>query len=122
MDIADNRSFYAHNDNYPYYWVSMQGIDSPTYASYYTNELDTYVHELAHHLGAPDHYHDEVGGECQNLEFCRECNPGNGRMSWCIMDSQGRTASNLLAEDYDETFCPACLNDMKNRMRTQIFD
>lgn len=119
----ENRSFYDDNDDYPYYIISMQEIVWTNNTAYYNGELLTYVHELAHHLGASDHYHDgEEGQLCKNSAICSVCGGGNARDSWCIMGLRSKSASALLSAGYDELFCEECLSDMKNEMATRIFN
>ena len=104
-----NRSFQWYN-----YGVCMQQIFSNS-SEYYTKYLDTMVHELAHIVGAPDHYHEVVNGVCKNKERCYQCNSSTGRPEWCLMDD-----CYINPNDYDaETiFCDACINDIQNHLKS----
>jgi len=122
--VPDNRSYYSKL----YKIISMQNILTATAGSYGEYTLFTYVHELAHHLGAKDHYHDVVDGECKNKCICSECaSEESRRESWCIMGSYengdvSRHGSQLIAADYDELFCSRCLDDMEIKLRSLAWD
>ncbi len=72
----------------------------------------TLLHETAHLIGAPDHYHetDPETGECKNKEYCSQC--GDTKRPYaCTMESQYfYTTSAFNGTDY---FCSGCAEDMR---------
>lgn len=108
---AYNRSFYWYN-----YGISIQEIYDSTADSYHKRMLSCIVHELAHFLGAPDHYHEMIEDSkgntyCRGGDMCNECNGVNARPGWCLMDSCWRT--DLLSCENDMIFCSDCLADIR---------
>ncbi len=113
-----NRSFQWYGNG-----ISMQVKHSPN--TYYLVAADTLVHEIAHHIGAPDHYHERIQEDgvwvCKGKELCIECNSTSGRPAWCIMGNADLyTASGLINADYDEIFCEGCINDIMNYIRSNF--
>lgn len=81
---------------------------------YYQYVFSTYVHEIAHAIGAPDHYHEDITDEngiitCRNRTLCYECSGASGRSEWCIMDEGEVDPENY---NVDALFCTDCLNDI----------
>ena len=76
-----NRSFYVKDDNDGSHIIMMLNNEN-------TMALNGYVllHETAHTIGAPDHYH-EIGddGNCKNFDICSQCDGPNKRSSYCTM-------------------------------------
>ena len=96
--------------------ISMQTYYSSP-VTYYNNETDTLIHEIAHHFGAPDHYHeiDSVTGECKNKDICSnsDCSGANGRSSECFMSGRNVNANNISAMQTEYLFCEDCIEDMR---------
>lgn len=100
-----NRSFAWYNEG-----IVIQEIKQ-TATQYRTYMLGCIVHEIAHKIGAIDHYHEvKENGTCPNSEFCNECKPESGRPYWCVMDDAWQ--DDLLESDNDEVFCNDCTNEM----------
>lgn len=76
----------------------------------------TLLHETAHLIGAPDHYHetDSKTGECKNKEYCSQCGD-DPRPYACTMEaSDFYTTSAFNGTDY---FCSECVEDMRAHVR-----
>ena len=82
----------------------------------------TYIHEMAHRWGAPDHYHEVVNGrctagergicsdlDCESFKSFEDSNKKH-RSKACMMYSNGRWGE---TESTQKLFCADCLNDMK---------
>ena len=72
----------------------------------------TLLHETAHVIVAPDHYH-ELGedGKCKNYIYCSECDSSQKRSANCTMNnSKFYTTSAFNGTDY---FCSECAQDMR---------
>ena len=95
-----NRSYLWYNHG-----ICIQELKS-NYSEYKLEAFPVIIHEIAHSLGAPDHYHE--GDPCKNEDLCIECNPETGRPTWCIM------SDGWLYAPYDEEtlWCDDCYNDV----------
>lgn len=102
------------------YGLCLQDILSSTSEQYCANNINCIVHELAHFLGAPDHYHewlyDSNGNRyCRGGNMCNECcENGNCpyvRDGWCMMDDE--YPYNVETCGADQLFCPKCLVDIR---------
>ncbi|MBQ8174157.1 MAG: RICIN domain-containing protein [Clostridia bacterium] len=73
-----------------YYGISIIENNFLTRFDYQDGAHRSLIHELAHQIGARDHYHNSDGPDssCTNSEYCNECNGINKRPSQCIMDNQ----------------------------------
>ena len=71
----------------------------------------TLLHETAHVIGAPDHYHetDPDTGECKNKEYCSQCGKNKRPYACTMKDSNFYTTSAFNGTDY---FCSKCVEDM----------
>lgn len=90
---------------------------------YYKNACITLLHELAHEIGAPDHYHEMYLGSdglyhCRGGNYCLRCNPSTGRPADCLMGDN--PPSDLGAISYDDIFCSDCINDIINYLNTNF--
>ena len=74
------------------------------------SDKEVIIHELAHQLGTPDHYHDDVTipGECRNSNVCSYCGGENARPSECIMND-------LNIYRY---FCAICENEIVQHLES----
>lgn len=84
-----------------------------------TKTLAVLVHEIAHQIGAPDHYHEMITNEdgtstCRCKELCSKCG-SNPRDSSCIMYSARKF--NLLTCDLNEIFCLECYDDIIEHLK-----
>ena len=72
--------------------------------------LPCLTHEIAHTIGAPDHYHElETGGTCRSGDICSECG-NNKRPAYCIMNNVwGADLENV---DPENIFCQECKVDI----------
>lgn len=118
--ITCNRSFKWYD-----YGISLQLYHSPS--NYNIEAFSVLVHEIAHHIGAKDHYHeirydDKNKPYCVGGEFCFTCNPRTARPTWCIMVNGNLTPSQLENAGYDEIFCSGCLYDMRFYLRNNILN
>ena len=99
-----NRSFYVKDDNDGSHIVMLLNNET-------TMVLNGYVllHETAHAIGAPDHYHDEdEKGNCKNFDICSKCDGPNKRSSSCTMYRK-----QYYLGSKKNFFCIDCRNDMK---------
>lgn len=111
--IDCNRSY-----NWYDYGLCLQDI-SASKNDYCTSNMNCIVHELAHFVGAPDHYHEPIqdsNGEwhCRGGDMCNDCsqNPAEIRDGWCMMDEE--YPYNVETCGADQLFCPKCLVDIRN--------
>lgn len=103
-----NRSFHVKDDNDGSHIIMMLNNEN-------TMTLNGYVllHETAHTIGAPDHYHEEIYDaenriwKCKNYELCSECNSPNKRSSYCTMYRQQHYLGSK-----KNFFCVDCRSDM----------
>ena len=98
--------------------VVLQNVASST-AEYFNDVISTFVHELSHIIGAPDHYH-YLGDDniCDNKELCIQCTPSSGRSTWCIMD-KGKIES-YETHDYSMMYCEHCKNDILTYLQENL--
>ena len=76
----------------------------------------TLLHETAHVIGAPDHYHetDPNTNKCKNEKYCSQCSI-TPRPYACTMESQYfHTTSAFNGKDY---FCSGCTEDMRAHVK-----
>lgn len=111
--IECNRSYMWYNNG-----VVLQNVASST-AEYFNDVISTFVHELSHIIGAPDHYH-YLGDDniCDNKELCIQCTPSSGRSTWCIMD-KGKIES-YETHDYSMMYCEHCKNDILTYLQENL--
>ena len=99
-----NRSYIWYNNG-----IVFQEIWSNS-TSYYNNMLPCLTHEIAHTIGAPDHYHElKTDGTCRSGDICSECG-NNKRPAYCIMNNVwGADLENV---DPENIFCQECKVDI----------
>lgn len=98
-----NRSYLWYNNG-----ICIQEIQD-NYSEYQLEMVPFIMHEIAHSIDAPDHYHEAPEGErCKNEALCIECHPETGRPTWCLM------SDGWLYEPYNEEFlwCDDCYNEV----------
>lgn len=102
-----NRGYYIST----YKSISIQKLHSVE--NVYQKHLETFVHEFAHFIGAPDHYckpdASAING-CKSYPICSECGDDeNMRPKTCQMYALGRaTSSNV--------FCGSCKTDITDHL------
>lgn len=92
--------------------VSVSFLHDIVVTPYSSNTEFTFLHELSHQLGAPDHYCLDPGsGNCGN-DYCDECINGMSEPRTCIMSR----VINL--DDYSDSvlYCADCLEDIRNHL------
>ncbi len=111
--IVCNRSYAWYNNG-----VLLQNIVADS-EDYYFTVFSGFCHELAHTIGAEDHYHEWIYHKdgtrsCRGGSLCVQCNPTSGRPEWCYM-SNGKIED---PENYDinNLFCPGCLADIEQHL------
>ncbi len=82
--------------------------------------LYTLLHELSHHLGAPDHYCygdiTEDGGCSNPSNDCYTCDYGLTEYPSCIMYTEIYDLESKLANGkLDEIYCPQCRSDTNQK-------
>ncbi len=103
-----NRSFTCANG------ICIEELSSNK--KYFELVAPTLAHELAHQIGAPDHYHEILGdGSCTGGDKCKTCNPNSGRPEYCLMNYCD--IYDFTTRDIEKLFCPDCLNDIKNHLK-----
>ncbi len=78
----------------------------------------TLLHELAHQLGAPDHYcYDESSDDCNNpTNDCYRCDNGMTTMPNCLMSYRMDDLEELLENnDLSGIFCDQCLSAISEK-------
>lgn len=106
-----NRSF-AVQDNDGSYTIMMLNNET-------TMALNGYIllHETAHAVGAPDHYHDLVydpdyqQSVCKNKEICSDCGKENKRSSSCTMNRP-----QYYSGSKQNFFCAECREDIRQHL------
>ena len=107
--------------NRSYRWYDngliIQRVD--TEANYYNKVLPVIIHEIAHDVGASDHYHEILTNPdgstyCRGGDLCITCNPTSGRDDWCIMRRTSRT--DLLTCSMDYIFCSGCKKEIEDHL------
>ena len=116
-----NRSFVRHNDNYTRLAMSMQareyGLDEE---DYFQECMGTFFHEMAHVLGAPDHYHDgpvDENGKCEHYPICSGCGTDEEkRPDNCLMRESGHKQVVNMFENDEQIFCQGCEQDIRTHI------
>lgn len=122
-----------NNGSIEYVWYEKSGNRSRAYSNmsihmisnYSSVEItkSTFVHEMSHIVGAPDHYHERKQDSygvwyCYSGDICSGTYAGsvpcefgatNPRPYNCLMNVSSKSLENV---SYEDVFCSECLNDM----------
>lgn len=105
-DANVNRSCYYRDDDGSANIMMLNNDDT-----FYRNRY-TLLHETAHAIGAPDHYHEEdEAGNCKNSTLCSECGGSNKRPEACTMN-----ITKYYAGAKKNYFCAECREDMRQHL------
>ena len=93
--------------------VSVDFLHDVVVTPYSTNTDFTFLHELSHQLGAPDHYcYGKLASlVCVNLN-CDECYHGMAEPRSCMMSEV------INIDEYSDTtlYCSDCLDDIREHL------